>query len=117
MLTKCIERSIGKCSHQRTCCRLPVGRERPKEIPKGPSGILYFFAWSVGCDCALDVSEKPGSIDPANIAPGRQHNGRLRSAGMLVAVEDTGTGLDAAMADRIFTPFTTTKPHGIVPPG
>ena len=30
-----------------------------------------------------------------------------------MAVEDTGTGLDPAMADRIFTPFTTTKPHGM----
>jgi C4-dicarboxylate-specific signal transduction histidine kinase len=33
--------------------------------------------------------------------------------GMLVAVEDTGTGLDPAMADRVFTPFVTTKPNGM----
>jgi PAS domain S-box-containing protein len=33
--------------------------------------------------------------------------------GMLVTVEDTGTGLDPAMADRIFTPFVTTKPNGM----
>jgi C4-dicarboxylate-specific signal transduction histidine kinase len=33
--------------------------------------------------------------------------------GMLVAVKDTGPGLDPAMADRIFTPFATTKPNGM----
>jgi PAS domain S-box-containing protein len=33
--------------------------------------------------------------------------------GMLVAVEDTGTGLDPATADRIFDAFFTTKPSGM----
>jgi signal transduction histidine kinase len=32
---------------------------------------------------------------------------------LLAAVEDTGTGLDPAMADRIFAPFFTTKPDGM----
>jgi signal transduction histidine kinase len=30
-----------------------------------------------------------------------------------VAVEDTGTGLDPATADRIFDPFFTTKSDGL----
>jgi predicted ATPase/signal transduction histidine kinase/GAF domain-containing protein len=33
--------------------------------------------------------------------------------GLLVAVEDTGTGLDPAIADRIFDSFVTTKPEGM----
>jgi signal transduction histidine kinase len=37
----------------------------------------------------------------------------VESDGMLVAVEDTGTGLDPAMVDRVFTPFVTTKPNGM----
>ena len=32
---------------------------------------------------------------------------------MLVTVEDTGTGLDSATADRIFDPFFTTKSEGM----
>jgi signal transduction histidine kinase len=36
-----------------------------------------------------------------------------RLSGMVVAVEDTGAGFDPAMADRIFTPFVTTKPNGM----
>jgi predicted ATPase/signal transduction histidine kinase/GAF domain-containing protein len=33
--------------------------------------------------------------------------------GQLVTVEDTGTGLDPAIADRIFNSFFTTKPEGM----
>jgi len=32
---------------------------------------------------------------------------------LLVSVEDTGAGIDAEHADRLFTPFFTTKPQGI----
>ena len=31
---------------------------------------------------------------------------------VLVAIEDTGTGLNPAVADRMFRPFFTTKPEG-----
>jgi signal transduction histidine kinase len=32
---------------------------------------------------------------------------------VLVGVEDTGTGFDPAMADRLFAPFYTTKSNGM----
>ena len=32
---------------------------------------------------------------------------------VLVAVEDTGTGLDLAVTGRMFQPFFTTKPDGL----
>ena len=37
----------------------------------------------------------------------------VEPGGMLVAIEDAGTGLDPAIADRLFTPFVTTKPAGM----
>ena len=38
---------------------------------------------------------------------------RDASGGILVAVQDSGPGLDQAIASRIFDPFYTTKPEGI----
>jgi signal transduction histidine kinase len=32
---------------------------------------------------------------------------------VVVSVEDTGTGLDPAIAPRVFEPFITTKPDGL----
>jgi len=32
---------------------------------------------------------------------------------VLIAVEDSGSGLDPETAEKIFDPFFTTKPHGI----
>lgn len=37
---------------------------------------------------------------------------RVEGAEVVVRVEDSGTGLDAEAAERIFRPFYTTKPHG-----
>jgi predicted ATPase/signal transduction histidine kinase len=37
----------------------------------------------------------------------------IEADGVRVAVEDTGTGLDPATADRVFDPFFTTKPDGM----
>jgi C4-dicarboxylate-specific signal transduction histidine kinase len=35
------------------------------------------------------------------------------SQNWVVRVEDSGVGLDAETAEKIFNPFCTTKPHGI----
>jgi signal transduction histidine kinase len=37
----------------------------------------------------------------------------VETDGLVVSVEDTGTGLDPAIADRIFDSFVTTKPEGM----
>jgi signal transduction histidine kinase len=38
---------------------------------------------------------------------------RVEAGGVLVAVKDTGSGIDPANADRIFESFFTTKPNGM----
>jgi signal transduction histidine kinase len=38
---------------------------------------------------------------------------KVEPGGVLVAVEDTGTGVDPAVADRMFQPFFTTKSDGL----
>jgi PAS domain S-box-containing protein len=38
---------------------------------------------------------------------------KVEPGGLLVAVEDTGTGVDPAVADRMFQPFFTTKSDGL----
>lgn len=38
---------------------------------------------------------------------------RVEGANVVVRVEDSGKGLDAQTAERIFTPFFTTKAHGV----
>jgi len=40
-------------------------------------------------------------------------SGPAEAGGIMIAVEDTGPGIDPADADRIFEPFFTTKPSGM----
>jgi PAS domain S-box-containing protein len=39
--------------------------------------------------------------------------GKIESSGVLVAVQDSGPGLEAAMLERVFESFYTTKPTGL----
>jgi signal transduction histidine kinase len=58
-----------------------------------------------GMEAMSEITDRPKvlAITSELVEPG----------GALVAVEDTGTGLDPANADRIFDPFFTTKPSGM----
>src|SRR5260370_18446995 len=39
--------------------------------------------------------------------------GKVEASGVLVAVQDSGPGLEAAMLERVFESFYTTKPTGL----
>jgi PAS domain S-box-containing protein len=58
-----------------------------------------------GLDAMAGLGSEPKSILTQSAVP----NGRE----LLVSVADTGPGIDAEHASRLFTPFFTTKPHGI----
>jgi len=58
------------------------------------------------------------AADAMSTVMDRQRLLRLRTQahepdGLLMTVEDTGSGIDPQHADRIFEPFFTTKPHGM----
>jgi signal transduction histidine kinase len=57
-------------------------------------------------------------IQAMSAVTGRRHELRIRSQEhgpehILVAVEDTGTGIDPQNVDRLFSAFFTTKPDGL----
>ena len=59
-----------------------------------------------GLEAMRGVTERPKelTISTALTEPG---------GGVLVAVQDTGTGLDPAVVERVFQPLFTTKPDGL----
>ena len=57
-------------------------------------------------------------IQATSAVTGRRHELRIRSQEhgpdhILVAVEDTGTGIESQNVDRLFSAFFTTKPDGL----
>jgi len=58
-----------------------------------------------GVDAMKGVTERARELTVSSMLAERDS--------VLVAVEDTGTGLDPAVAERVFQPFFTTKPDGL----
>jgi C4-dicarboxylate-specific signal transduction histidine kinase len=58
-----------------------------------------------GVDAMKEVTERARELTVSSML--------AEPGSVLVAVEDTGTGLDPAVAERVFQPFFTTKPDGL----
>ena len=58
-----------------------------------------------GIEATIPVADRPRHL--------RLSWGPTDDGEMLVAIEDSGTGLDAATAERVFEPLFTTKPDGM----
>jgi signal transduction histidine kinase len=60
---------------------------------------------------AMDAIDTTGSMTPL-----QRHitiSSEVAGSDLRISIHDTGPGLPADLIDRLFTPFVTTKPHGL----
>jgi signal transduction histidine kinase len=92
-------RTRARQQNVRLACELS---DRPAEADVDPdqfTGVLVNLFLN-----ALDAMPHGGTLDVTLARDG--------AAGVTLTVADTGRGIDPAVADRLFTPFASTKPTG-----
>jgi signal transduction histidine kinase len=90
--------------------RVSVRTELADHLPRIPANPVQLRQVMVNLVTnAVDaMNNMAGSQRLLQIKTGLHDKGDL-----LIAVEDSGTGIDPKNIDRIFEPFFTTKPHGM----
>ncbi|MBI4637646.1 MAG: HAMP domain-containing protein [Candidatus Rokubacteria bacterium] len=113
-----LERVVELYANHIEAKRIEVVREYARDLPTLQADPEYLYRALVNLVAnALDAMEDGGrltlragwsAVAPGLLAPRRGGaNRRLK-----VEIEDTGVGIPASDADRVFNPFFTTKEHG-----
>jgi signal transduction histidine kinase len=85
-----------------------TGLSRPLPLVLGHGGELQQVIINLvrnGADAMRSVSDRPRVLRVGSVSDD--------SGGVLVTIEDSGTGIDPKDVDRIFEPFFTTKSQGM----
>ena len=90
--------------------RITIDMELPDGLPAVSANVVQLRQ--------VMVNLITNAADAMSTVMNRQRLLRLRTQahqpdGLLMTVEDTGSGIDPQHADRIFEPFFTTKPQGM----
>ena len=94
--------------HEATSCEVTIRTELTATIPLVKADRVQLQ--QVMLNLIMNGMDAMSTTGPA-----RELVIRSRKDGndILIAVEDSGIGLDPEIADKVFDPFFTTKPHGI----
>ena len=105
-----IEDTISLLRHQMQRHNIFLGTELDSGVPRVSANRVQLQ--QVILNLVMNAIESTANVDPERrrlvIQSSLSNPGEL-----LVAVKDTGPGIDAQQAARLFTPFFTTKPQGI----
>jgi PAS domain S-box-containing protein len=99
-VTQSALRARGVSIHMDLSTRLPAARGDRVQLQQVIMNLIMN-----GADAMTHITDRP---------PVLHLESRFEASGkVLVAVDDTGTGLEVGLSDRIFEPLFTTKSHGM----
>ena len=106
VIREVLELLQGELSSKRVSVRTKLNRNLPQIL--GDHGQLQQVVLNLVMNAVEAVSDNPGGSRVLNVS-----SKRSQSEEVIIAVEDSGPGIDAKDFDRIFDAFFTTKSQGM----